>query len=92
LNAELKTCWRVEILAGFTTFLTMAYIVFVNPTILGGAGMLLLRVGHVSELLVEQEPPAPVLRLPAHHAEEGRRPGGRLAHRQRNPRTTGSAS
>jgi hypothetical protein len=37
--AELKTSWRVEILAGFTTFLTMAYIVFVNPTILGEAGM-----------------------------------------------------
>ena len=23
--------WRTEILAGFTTFMTMAYIVFVNP-------------------------------------------------------------
>src|SRR5580692_11976914 len=31
--------WRTEILAGATTFLTMAYIVFVNPDILSGAGM-----------------------------------------------------
>ena len=28
------TNWRTEILAGFTTFITMAYIVFVNPSIL----------------------------------------------------------
>src|ERR1700727_736039 len=30
---------RTELLAGFTTFLTMAYIVVVNPVILGAAGM-----------------------------------------------------
>ncbi|MBC7667913.1 MAG: NCS2 family permease [Gemmatimonadaceae bacterium] len=30
---------RTEVLAGFTTFMTMAYIVVVNPTILGEAGM-----------------------------------------------------
>jgi adenine/guanine/hypoxanthine permease len=30
---------RTEILAGATTFLTMAYIVFVNPDILSEAGM-----------------------------------------------------
>ena len=30
---------RTEVLAGFTTFLTMAYIIFVNPLVLGGAGM-----------------------------------------------------
>ncbi len=30
---------RTEILAGFTTFLTMAYIVIVNPVILGQAGL-----------------------------------------------------
>jgi AGZA family xanthine/uracil permease-like MFS transporter len=30
---------RTEVLAGLTTFLTMAYIIFVNPTILGDAGM-----------------------------------------------------
>ncbi len=30
---------RTEVLAGFTTFLTMAYIVLVNPAILGQAGM-----------------------------------------------------
>jgi AGZA family xanthine/uracil permease-like MFS transporter len=30
---------RTEILAGMTTFLTMAYIIFVNPSILGDAGV-----------------------------------------------------
>ncbi|KAB7769703.1 NCS2 family permease [Xanthomonas maliensis] len=30
---------RTEVLAGFTTFLTMAYIVFVNPDILASTGM-----------------------------------------------------
>lgn len=30
---------RTELVAGLTTFLTMAYIIFVNPTILGDAGM-----------------------------------------------------
>lgn len=30
---------RTEILAGITTFLTMCYIIFVNPVILGAAGM-----------------------------------------------------
>jgi adenine/guanine/hypoxanthine permease len=30
---------RTELLAGLTTFMTMAYIVFVNPTILADAGM-----------------------------------------------------
>ena len=30
---------RTEILAGFTTFLTMAYIIFVNPQILAATGM-----------------------------------------------------
>jgi len=35
----LKTNWRTEILAGLTTFMTMAYIVFVNPSILHEAGM-----------------------------------------------------
>ncbi len=33
------TSVRTEVLAGFTTFLTMAYIVIVNPTILGQTGM-----------------------------------------------------
>ena len=33
------TSLRTEVLAGFTTFLTMAYIVVVNPAILGDAGM-----------------------------------------------------
>ena len=35
----LGTNWRTEILAGVTTFVTMAYIVFVNPSILREAGM-----------------------------------------------------
>jgi len=36
---QLGTNWRTEILAGFTTFLTMAYIIFVNPSILESAQM-----------------------------------------------------
>lgn len=36
---QLGTNWRTEILAGATTFVTMAYIVFVNPSILHEAGM-----------------------------------------------------
>jgi len=36
---EHKTNVRTELVAGLTTFLTMAYIVFVNPQILGAAGM-----------------------------------------------------
>jgi len=36
---QLGTDWRTEILAGVTTFMTMAYIVFVNPSILREAGM-----------------------------------------------------
>ena len=35
----LNTTWRTEILAGVTTFVTMAYIIFVNPSILHEAGM-----------------------------------------------------
>ncbi len=31
--------WRTEILAGVTTFVTMAYVVFLNPSILAAAGM-----------------------------------------------------
>jgi len=37
--AERGTDLRTEILAGATTFLTMAYIILVNPAILGQAGM-----------------------------------------------------
>jgi AGZA family xanthine/uracil permease-like MFS transporter len=37
--AELGANWRTEILAGVTTFVTMAYIIFVNPSILHEAGM-----------------------------------------------------
>jgi AGZA family xanthine/uracil permease-like MFS transporter len=33
------TTVRTELLAGLTTFMTMAYIIFVNPTILADAGM-----------------------------------------------------
>ncbi len=36
---RLRTTWRTEILAGITTFVTMAYIVFVNPSILHEAGL-----------------------------------------------------
>jgi AGZA family xanthine/uracil permease-like MFS transporter len=37
--SESGTTVRTELLAGLTTFLTMAYIIFVNPSILGDAGM-----------------------------------------------------
>jgi len=36
---EKRTSIRIELVAGFTTFLTMAYIIAVNPAILGAAGM-----------------------------------------------------
>jgi AGZA family xanthine/uracil permease-like MFS transporter len=36
---ELGTDWRTETLAGLTTFLTMSYIIFVNPSILHEAGI-----------------------------------------------------
>jgi len=41
---ELGTNWRTEILAGATTFVTMAYIIFVNPAILHETGMPLTAV------------------------------------------------
>lgn len=41
---ELQTNWRTEILAGATTFVTMAYIIFVNPAILHETGMPLTAV------------------------------------------------
>ncbi|EAX46902.1 Xanthine/uracil/vitamin C permease [Thermosinus carboxydivorans Nor1] len=34
-----KTDVKTEVMAGITTFMTMAYILFVNPSILGAAGM-----------------------------------------------------
>src|SRR6201995_4805069 len=37
--AEHNTNWRTETLAGLTTFITMAYIIFVNPAILSETGM-----------------------------------------------------
>ena len=37
--AEHQTTWRTELLAGLTTFITMAYIIFVNPAILHETGM-----------------------------------------------------
>ncbi|MGB2512354.1 NCS2 family permease [Leuconostoc suionicum] len=36
---ELNTSFRTEFIAGLTTFVSMAYILFVNPTVLGAAGM-----------------------------------------------------
>ncbi len=42
--ARLEANWKTEILAGFTTFMTMAYIVFVNPSILHETGMPLAAV------------------------------------------------
>lgn len=37
--AEKGTTLRTEVLAGVTTFATMAYIIFVQPVVLGAAGM-----------------------------------------------------
>jgi AGZA family xanthine/uracil permease-like MFS transporter len=42
--AEHNTTWRTELLAGLTTFITMAYIIFVNPAILSETGMPLAAV------------------------------------------------
>jgi len=42
--AALSADWKTEILAGFTTFVTMAYIIFVNPAILHETGMPLAAV------------------------------------------------
>jgi AGZA family xanthine/uracil permease-like MFS transporter len=42
--AENATTWRTEALAGVTTFVTMAYIIFVNPAILSQTGMPLAAV------------------------------------------------
>ena len=42
--SRLGTNWRTEILAGITTFLTMAYIVLVNPAVLSAAGVPLAAV------------------------------------------------
>jgi adenine/guanine/hypoxanthine permease len=39
-----QTTWRTEMLAGLTTFVTMAYIIFVNPAILSQTGMPLAAV------------------------------------------------
>lgn len=41
---RLGTSWRTETLAGLTTFVTMAYILFVNPAILHQTGMPLAAV------------------------------------------------
>src|ERR1700755_568255 len=41
---EHATDWRTEILAGLTTFVTMAYIIFVNPAILSETAMPLAAV------------------------------------------------
>ena len=42
--ASHQTTWRTEVLAGLTTFITMAYIIFVNPQILSQTGMPLAAV------------------------------------------------
>ena len=36
---ELGTNYKTETLAGITTFISMVYILFVNPEVLGAAGM-----------------------------------------------------
>jgi len=52
--------WRTEILAGFTTFMTMAYIIFVNPSILKEAGMPVGAVAGPRRLLEQLAPLGPV--------------------------------
>jgi AGZA family xanthine/uracil permease-like MFS transporter len=37
--SERKSSVRTEVIAGITTFMTMAYIIFVNPAILSETGM-----------------------------------------------------
>lgn len=37
--AGLNTTWRTEVFAGLTTFVTRAYIIVVNPAVLGKAGL-----------------------------------------------------
>ena len=37
--SEHNTTVKTEVIAGFTTFLTMAYIIFVNPQMLAATGM-----------------------------------------------------
>jgi adenine/guanine/hypoxanthine permease len=58
----LGATWKTEILAGFTTFMTMSYIVFVNPSILHETGM----------------PLAGVTAATCHSAEGGQLSDGRL--------------
>ena len=55
---EHGTTVRTEAIAGFTTFLTMVYIVFVNPQILGVAGMDTSAVfcDHLSDRGLRQHP------------------------------------
>src|SRR5437868_14633461 len=48
--SRLQTDWKTEVLAGFTTFITMAYIVFVNPAILKDAGMPLAAVSAATSI------------------------------------------
>lgn len=36
---ERKTTWQRETIGGITSFVTMAYIIFVNPQIMAAAGM-----------------------------------------------------
>ena len=61
------TTVRTELLAGLTTFLTMAYIVVVNPVILGDAGMPVRRGGRRDVLRrgLRQHPDGPRVELSA---------------------------
>ncbi len=36
---KFNTSWQTEIIAGLTTFISMSYILFLNPNVLGDAGM-----------------------------------------------------
>ena len=45
------TSVKQELLAGFTTFITMAYIIFVNPQMMSASGMIMAQAlwEHVSQ-------------------------------------------
>ncbi|MEM6763778.1 MAG: NCS2 family permease [Bacteroidota bacterium] len=66
-----RTTLRQEIMAGITTFLTMAYIIFVNPSILSEAGMdrdalivVTCLIAAVSTLLMGLIPNVPIAMAP----------------------------
>ena len=50
-----KTDFKTEVIAGVTTFLTMAYIMFLNPFILSGNLLDQKKVSLILELYLQQQ-------------------------------------